>query len=299
MTNGGFLSVIIPTYNYAHLLSRCLRSVLSQLNPSCEVLVINDGSTDDTNAVLTEIESKFPNTFKVIQQENAGAAAARNRGMLFSSGKYILFLDADDELTPGTLTVITELLCTKPDLDLLIGAHLACYPDGKEKLHLPGILRSSPRDKAEDYLIRKKVSIGHGAMVVKKSLLESRPYPEKFRKSEDIPVFAHMITNGKVGCIDHVMARINKHPTSLRHTQSKKLEDYRKFVDEVFKTLPSECANLMQRYSAQRCLSLFRSAAGSHHYDLARVYFRQAVALDFRQALKLSYIRKAIRVWLK
>ena len=70
MTNGVFLSVIIPTYNYAHLLSRCLRSVLSQLNPSCEVLVINDGSTDDTNAVLTEIESKFPNTFKVIQQEN-------------------------------------------------------------------------------------------------------------------------------------------------------------------------------------------------------------------------------------
>lgn len=292
------LSVIVPTYNYAHRLHRCLKSVLSQRLDDCELLVVDDGSTDHTDEVLREIEQRFPNGWQRLRQDNAGAGAARNTGLRHCRGSYVLFLDADDELTPGTLSMICGILRSRPDLGLIIGAHLACYPNGKERRHSPGALRATPKDKAEDYLIDKRVSISHGAMVARKDLLAARPYPENLRKGEDIPVFAHLITNGEVACIDQVMARINKHPTSRRHTAEAD-EDIRGYIDEVFKSLPPECASLKQRYAARRCLSLFRSAIGSGQYGLARRYYTRAVALEWRQALKLSHLRKALRIWLK
>jgi glycosyltransferase involved in cell wall biosynthesis len=292
------LSVIVPTYNYAHRLRRCLTSVFSQRLDECELIVVDDGSTDNTGEVLRELEHTYPTGWQWLRQDNAGAGAARNAGLRHCRGKYVLFLDADDELTPDTLSTVCGMLRLRPELGLLIGAHLACYPGGKERHHSPGSLRGTPKDKAEDYLIHKRVSIGHGSMVARRDLLAARPYPENFQKGEDIPVFAHLITNGEVACIDHVMARVNKHPTSRRH-KAEEYEDYRGYVDEVFKSLPPECGSLKKRYAARRCLSLFRSAIGARQYRLARRYYAQAVRLDYGQALRFGYLSKALRIAFK
>ena len=299
MAREPLVSIIIPTYNYAHLLRRCLVSVLSQLDDNCELLVVDDGSADNTGAILQEIEQSYPGSFRIIRQENSGAGAARNNGSRNCSGEFLLFLDADDELTQGTLSIVCATLRRHPEADVILGGHLACYPDGKEKGHLPRALRLTPKERAEDYLIHKRVSIGHGSTVARRRLIVARPYPEKFRKREDIPVFAHLITSDRIVCIDHVMVRVNKHPTSLRHRTADLSEGYLEFVEEVFKTLPAECNDFKQRYSAQRCLSLFRSALGLGQYKKARDYFRQAISLDFRQAIRWTYLRKAIRTWLQ
>ena len=88
----GRISVIIPTYNYAHFLIDAVQSVLSQPVTDLEVIVVDDGSTDDTVVVLNLFKSRI----NYIHQDNCGLSAARNTGIAASTGEYIEFLDADD-----------------------------------------------------------------------------------------------------------------------------------------------------------------------------------------------------------
>jgi glycosyltransferase involved in cell wall biosynthesis len=87
------VSIIIPTYNYAKYISRAIDSALSQTYPNIEVIVIDDGSTDETSSVVT----KYGRRLSYLRQENKGASSARNLGISVSHGEYIAFLDADDQ----------------------------------------------------------------------------------------------------------------------------------------------------------------------------------------------------------
>lgn len=99
------LSIIIPAYNAEAYLPQCLDSILAQEHQGCEVIVVDDGSTDGTAALL----ERYPDV-KVIHQENRGMSTARNRGLDEARGEYILFVDSDDLLTDGALeTLVAEL----------------------------------------------------------------------------------------------------------------------------------------------------------------------------------------------
>lgn len=99
------LSIIIPAYNAEAYLPQCLDSILAQERPGCEVIVVDDGSTDGTAALLEH----YPDV-KVVHQENRGMSTARNRGLDEARGEYILFVDSDDLLTDGALkTLVAEL----------------------------------------------------------------------------------------------------------------------------------------------------------------------------------------------
>lgn len=100
------VSVIVPTYNYASHLKTCLSSILTQKGVLAEVLVVDDGSTDDTPGVLAE----FGDRIRVVRQDNAGSCVARNTGLALARGEYIQFLDADDILAPGSLECSVKLL---------------------------------------------------------------------------------------------------------------------------------------------------------------------------------------------
>lgn len=98
------LSIIIPAYNAEAYLPQCLDSILAQEHRGCEVIVVDDGSTDGTAALL----ERYPDV-KVIHQENRGMSTARNRGLDEARGEYILFVDSDDLLTDGALaTLVAE-----------------------------------------------------------------------------------------------------------------------------------------------------------------------------------------------
>lgn len=95
------LSIIIPAYNAEAYLPQCLDSILAQERQDCEVIVVDDGSTDGTAALL----ERYPDV-KVVHQENRGMSTARNRGLDEAQGEYILFVDSDDLLTDGSLTTL-------------------------------------------------------------------------------------------------------------------------------------------------------------------------------------------------
>ncbi len=108
------ISVIIPTHNRKEFLKRALRSVRAQKGPVFETLVIDDGSTDGTAAM---VEKEFPEA-RYFYFENQGPAAARNRGIERAEGEWIAFLDSDDEWKPGKLRAQKDFFKEHPDYEI-------------------------------------------------------------------------------------------------------------------------------------------------------------------------------------
>jgi glycosyltransferase involved in cell wall biosynthesis len=94
------VSILIPAYNCEKWIAETIESALAQTWPNKEIIIVNDGSTDNTLQIAKQFESK---SVKVISQENKGAAAARNRAFEHAQGDYIQWLDADDLLAPGKI----------------------------------------------------------------------------------------------------------------------------------------------------------------------------------------------------
>jgi hypothetical protein len=116
------ISVIVPAYNAAATLARALDSVLAQTWPAHEVVVVDDGSTDATGAVVTAYAGKKDSVaVRYVRQDNAGPSAARNRGVAEAVGDWIAFLDADDWYYPWRLAHHAQMIQTEAALDFLVG----------------------------------------------------------------------------------------------------------------------------------------------------------------------------------
>lgn len=121
-------SVIIPVYNVETYLRECLDSVFNQTFEDWEAVCVNDGSTDNSSAILEEYASK-DNRFYIINRPNGGLSAARNTGLKAVKGEYVLFLDSDDWLEPNALEIVSESM-TDEDM-LCFSGRRYCESEGQ------------------------------------------------------------------------------------------------------------------------------------------------------------------------
>ncbi|MGC8947353.1 MAG: glycosyltransferase [Anaerolineae bacterium] len=139
------VSVIIPCYNQGRFLADAIKSVLEQDYPDKEIIVVDDGSTDETRTVA----AGFGNLIKYLKQPNRGAASARNAGIRLAEGEYIAFLDADDICLPGRLSLEARVLDQRPGVGLV--ATDAYLIDGSGKiLGLKSTISGAPKNP-EDF----------------------------------------------------------------------------------------------------------------------------------------------------
>src|SRR5215217_263451 len=144
--DAALVSVVIPCYNQAHFLGEAIESVLAQSYPNFEVVVVDDGSMDNTS----EVASRYPEV-RYVRQDNQGLSAARNKGVSQSKGSYLVFLDADDRLLPQALEVGVRCLEAHPECAFASGKYRNIAADGSslstpeqpyiEKDHYMEILR--------------------------------------------------------------------------------------------------------------------------------------------------------------
>lgn len=143
-------SVVIPVYNRAHLLELALSSVLAQSFQDFEIVVVDDGSKDNPEKVVDAIANT---RIRIIRQENRGGGAARNAGIDLASGRYIAFLDSDDQFLPHHLSTMKAVLCR--------GDGIAAYArmsvdrgNGTIMLRPPRAIK--PNEHMADYLLRER-----------------------------------------------------------------------------------------------------------------------------------------------
>ena len=167
------ISAVIPAYNSAKFISRAIESVLAQSRGADEIIVVDDGSTDET----VDIVGGFGGKVRLICQPNAGASAARNAGIQATAGNWIAFLDADDQWLPDRLRLGVELLQRNPDLAWIAGNYLDCLCDQQRRAeHTPqkrclGLLAGA--DYFESYFYAwQKYIWGHAdTMLIRKDAL--------------------------------------------------------------------------------------------------------------------------------
>ncbi|MEO1901601.1 MAG: glycosyltransferase family A protein [Alcanivorax sp.] len=287
-------SIVIPAYNYARVIERALVSALRQDYAPFEVVVINDGSTDDTEAVLADLAARRPEPFRVVHQDNAGLAAVRNRGLREARHDWLLFLDADDELCPGALARLAETIQAHPRARLIIGGHEA--DDGARRDRIaPAPVSDDPRVNFRAYL-DKRLTISNGACAMHRDLFAHTAYDPALRHTEDLPVFAHALARYPAAVSPAPVAVIHKHADSMRHDLDAALAVGMDLETLIFDNngLPDWAQSERRRYRARRAISLLKLADRHGRPDLVRRFFRIALGADWRQALHPRYLRRYV-----
>ena len=167
------VSVVIPAYNSAEYLPRTIDSVLAQTLPADEIIIVDDGSTDNTK----EVVEKYSEKVRYIYQENAGASAARNTGIKAANSQWIAMLDADDEWTTDKLKRQVDLLKRNPDLMWTSANFIRCLckEDRKGTMLDPQKAKNmlGGKEYHEEYFAALKANAAGwtGTMLIKKTAL--------------------------------------------------------------------------------------------------------------------------------
>jgi hypothetical protein len=129
------ISVVVPACNAERFVEPCLAPVLAQMTPAHELVVIDDGSRDGTAQLVEDVARRFPDAqVRLVRQQNQGIAGARNRGVEEARGDYLLFLDADDMLRPGTLAAVGKVIAEQAP-DVIAFDFNMWRPDNPRKNH--------------------------------------------------------------------------------------------------------------------------------------------------------------------
>lgn len=130
------ITIIIPVYNSEKYIGRCLDSVISQSYTDFKILVVNDGSKDNSQQIINEYKSKYPEKIISIEQENKGVAVTRNESIKKAMGKYIMFIDNDDFIDKDYIKTYISTI-EKGDYDAVIGGYRRPDENGKIVRTLP------------------------------------------------------------------------------------------------------------------------------------------------------------------
>ncbi|WP_287963204.1 glycosyltransferase family A protein [Alcanivorax sp.] len=217
------ISVVIPLYNKEQDIARTLDSVLNQVVKPNEVIVVNDGSTDNSAEVVLEYSN---HGVRLINQNNQGVSAARNAGVKAASSEYIAFLDADDLWYPHHLSVLEELIREYPSVGLFSTRHEICL-DGQR--FVPKYPYPEGRNvEVEDFFdaFSKGLSIVNSstACVRRDVLLRFGGFPEDVDRGEDIITWCRVAWNSGAAHAGQVTVLYNRDASNRsEHRQSHKV----------------------------------------------------------------------------
>ena len=187
-----FFSVVIPVYNRADLVCPTLDSVAGQTHDSWELLVVDDGSTDGTLAMLEEYRQRLGDRMQVLQQSNAGPGAARNRGIAAARGRYVAFLDSDDLWFPWTLEFYRRALEAHDFPAFLAGAPLVFEQrtqwEEARQTAAPATLESARIESFPDYLAAGEPARWYSvsSFVMRRDALADKAFCSRPINAEDI-----------------------------------------------------------------------------------------------------------------
>lgn len=201
------LSIIIPVYNLKEYVKYTIESVIHQWQEGIELIIINDGSTDSSLTVIKECFFEFQHIpFKIIDQENRGVAASRNKGVHFSKGKYIMFLDGDDVLSRNAISSVFGSLESSTK-DLIFGGFDKVDENGKILYKFEDRYRYPKGVTASDVLLRefllKKFMICIGSFLCRRDFLTNKKifFLENLRYGEDVSFFIKCLAKANCICV--------------------------------------------------------------------------------------------------
>ena len=226
------VSVIIPTYNRSHFVSQAIESVLKQTFRDFEIIVVDDGSSDDTATVCAE----YPEKVRYIYQKNQGRAEARNTGMRESRSKYLAFLDDDDIFLPDHLQLQVDYLETNPDVGMVYGTYVRV----DENL-IPYEERPPKAPTSYPEMLRMGVEMQTSTVMMRRELIDVAGYLDtRFEIMEEIDYFITIAKHTKIGSIREPLVHMRQHPGNSERGLHPKVFQHTLFLLDKHLTPPSD-----------------------------------------------------------
>jgi glycosyltransferase involved in cell wall biosynthesis len=205
------VSVIIPCYNQAHFLAEAIESVLAQTYAQFEIVVVDDGSTDNTSAVA----ARYPGV-RCIWQDNQGLAEARNTGIKKSNGNYLVFLDADDRLLPEALGAGLTALNSHPECAFVFGR---CRVVGIDGAPLPGWQQPHFDEDYYGSLLRGNYIWMPAMVMYRRAVFESgKGFSPQMKGTEDYALYLQVTRNFPIYFHGQEVAEYRQHGSNMNHT---------------------------------------------------------------------------------
>lgn len=253
------ISVVIPTHNYGRFIAAAILSALEQTEQPLEIIVVDDGSTDETAAVVGE----FGERVKYIWQGNAGVSAARNRGVAESVGEFIAFLDADDVWEPTKLEKQLAICESDPEVGLV---HCGMREfDGESGETIAVHLDGQAGWLAQELLLWERPTIiGHGTSIIitRTAFLRAGGFDTRLKCGEDWDFCYRVARMFKVGFVPEPLVNYRSH-SAAAHRNVENMEcGMAMFYEKAFDT------------NDPKILRFRRRALGNYHKVMSGSYFQ-------------------------
>jgi glycosyltransferase involved in cell wall biosynthesis len=268
------VSIVIATFNHGAYVAAAIESVLAQDHPHVELIVVDDGSTDDTPSVL----ARYQDRARIIRQANAGQACALNRGWQAARGDILSYLGSDDTLEPNAVSRAAALLRSRPDVALVYCDFLLIDPASHP------IRRVSNGEFERSAMVARLICHpGPGAFFRRSGYVEAGPWNESLRQVPDFEFWLRLAHTGTFVRIPEVLARYRVHEGSQSFAQvgAERAEEPAKVMRDYFASLPDGAEELRWR----------DEGLANGHLLSARLHLRSGRIAEgsqnLRQALRL------------
>ena len=276
--NDNTVSVLVPCYNAQMYLSEALDSALAQTHQPIEIIVVDDGSADDSAQIVRDYAQRYPDRgIQLIQQANAGEPSARNAGIRAATGAWIAMLDADDWWEPPKLE--KQLAAAQeagPQCVLIHTGVVHHFPDGRvERKNLEAPAR---RTGWCTEALLEPTSIGHPSIIVRRNALEQiGGYDKSFLQACDIDLYFRLSAVGTFAFVPEHLFHYRIHPNQMSASQVDQIGYHHRAARQFFATHP-DLANRIGQEKIDAALAKHVSV------KLESLYWRRRLP-EFRQLL--------------
>ncbi len=287
------ISIVIPVYNSSIYLGRVVKGLISQTYDEFEVIVVNDGSTDNSLEVAENEFSQSGLNYKIINQSNRGVSIARNIGLDNAKGKYVCFIDSDDMISSEYLQQLVGCALTS--------STPICFALVNRDINKPFELCTTKAriERSEDFLREFLYKGNHFSIcsaIFERALFEryNVSFPDGYRYSEDVFVLWKLIARvKKIAVLDHVLYHYYQNPESAMHHS---MDVRRMDAIELMKSLEQ----YMSEFSPEFSKEFKQYAVARHHWSIlwqAALYYKhfgafQKYISNFRMQHEMHKMRK-------
>lgn len=240
MKNNFLFSVIIPVYNVEKYLEDAIKSVIKQtigFKNNIEIILVNDGSTDNSEKICNKYKNKYPKNIKYIKQKNSGVSAARNNGLKHASGKYINFLDSDDKWEKNVFKKALNLFEKNNDINV-VGVRIKNFEASNNYSPLDYKFdKDKVIDLNQEY---DHIQLSSASAFFKKTAIENKKFDEKLKFAEDAKfILELLLESSKLGIISSSLYYYRNRKSGNSAIQIKnELEDW-------YTTTPKLCSKYL------------------------------------------------------
>jgi glycosyltransferase involved in cell wall biosynthesis len=286
------ISVVIPAYNVQPYIEQCIRSVLSQLCAHHELIVVDDGSSDDTLALAARLRDSWPHAnFRVLTQANQGIAGARNQCIGAAKGDYIAFVDSDDVLRDGSLRELDRAIADhRPDA--IAFNFRSWHPNEPAKTHevrfgYPAAVMREPEAILTSFLANRHMYVW--AHVIRRDIYAQLPEPvfPPGRVFEDVATLPRLISRcTSLVHVPHQIIDYRQHLTSITQSISEK------WCLDFVAALPVARTHLLQRAASESVRRQFDMMTAHFYMALVKSSYQlpYAIGQRTRGRIRTSFI---------